>query len=137
MGLRLEVSEVRTLDDIAEAFAAMSRNGVRAYLGIGGPIVFEHRQKVAALALAHRIPGVHSVRELVEAGALANYGPNQDEMMRRAARYVDKILKGAKPAELAVEAPERYELVINLKTAQALGLTIPQSVLLRADEVIR
>ena len=97
----------------------------------------DHRTRVAELAAKNRLPAVYGIRDHVEAGGLMAYSANVNEMFRRAATYVDKILKGTKPADLPVEQPTRFELVINLKTAKALGLTIPQSLLLRADEVIR
>src|SRR5262245_4936769 len=95
------------------------------------------RRRLVDLAAKHRLPAVYTVKEYVDAGGLMTYGPNLADVVRRAAAYVDKILKGAKPADLPVEQPTKFELVINLKTAKALGLTIPQSVLLRADQVIQ
>jgi putative ABC transport system substrate-binding protein len=99
--------------------------------------MFVHRKTIVDLAAAHRIAAVYELRYFVEPGGLVSYGVNVPEMQRRAAAYVDKILKGAKPADLPVEQPTKFDLVINLKTAKALGLTIPQSLLLRADEVIQ
>jgi ABC-type uncharacterized transport system substrate-binding protein len=95
-----------------------------------------HRRLLAEIEAAHRLPTIHDLREYVEAGSLMAYGPDLRDLFQRAATYVDKILKGAKPADLPIEQPTKFELVINLKTAKALGLTIPQSVLGRADQVI-
>src|SRR5206468_2527463 len=100
------------------------------------PLVSTNRVRINTLALAARLPTMHGIREYVEAGGLMSYGPNFPGLFRRAAEFVDKILRGAKPAEIPVEQPTRFELVINLTTAKALGLTIPEAFLLRADEVI-
>ena len=100
-------------------------------------MTYMRRQQIADLALKNRLPGIHALREYAQAGLLISSGPNLPGLYRRAAGYVDKILRGAKPADLPVEQPTKFELVINLKTAKALGLTIPQSLLLRADEVIQ
>ena len=96
-----------------------------------------HRVRLADLAASNQVPTMHGVRENVEAGGLMSYGPNLSDILRRASAFVDKILRGAKPAELPFEQPTKFELVINLKTAKALGLTVPQPLLLRADEVVR
>ena len=101
------------------------------------PLFLTHRNQIAALAAKNRLPAVYGFKEEAEAGGLMAYGANVPDMYRRAATYVDKILKGAKPADLPVEQPTKFELVINLKTAKVLGLTIPQSLLQRADEVIQ
>ena len=101
------------------------------------PLFITHRKRIADLALSHRLPGVSGAREYAEAGLLMSYGASYPESARRAAVYVDKILKGAKPADLPVERPTKFEFVINLKTAKQIGLTIPQSVLFRADKVIK
>ena len=103
----------------------------------GDTLLFTERQRVAALAREHRLPGIYSLREFTEAGGLMSYSARISEQFRRAAGYVDKILRGANPATLPVESPTQYELVLNMKTAKALGLTIPQSVLVRADEIIQ
>jgi len=97
---------------------------------------FDHQERLATLAAKSRLPTVYGEREFADAGGLMAYGPNYDDLFRRSAYYVDRILKGAKPADLPVEQPTKFELVINMKTAKALGLTIPPSVLLRADQVI-
>jgi putative ABC transport system substrate-binding protein len=106
-------------------------------LVLQNPMLTTNRARLAELAVSGRVPVFSGLRVLCEAGILASYGPNLDVLARHAASYVDKILKGAKPGDLAIELPTRYELVINAKTARALGLTIPQSLLLRADEVIQ
>jgi putative ABC transport system substrate-binding protein len=106
-------------------------------LVLGSPAFFPERQRLAELALRHRLPASFQRPAYVEVGGLMSYGPDIDDIMRRMADYVDRILKGASPADLPVEQPRRFQLVVNAKTAKALGLTIPQSVLLRADEVIQ
>jgi ABC-type uncharacterized transport system substrate-binding protein len=114
----------------------MIRSRAGALLVLGGGTTWVSRQKIADLAVQNRLPGVHLLREYAEAGLLVTYGPDMFALFRRAATYVDKIFKGAKPGDLPVEQPTKFEFVINLKTAKALGLTIPQSLLLRADQVI-
>jgi putative ABC transport system substrate-binding protein len=136
LALRVEFVEIRGADDLGRAFAAMARDRVDAVLVPGDTLLFTERQRVAALAREHGLPGIYSLREFTEAGGLMSYSVRISEQFRRAAVYVDKILRGASPATLPVESPSQYELVINLKTAKALGLTIPQSVLLRADQLI-
>jgi putative ABC transport system substrate-binding protein len=118
------------------AFATMSRQGVRAVLVWNDAMFVSQRARIVELAAQHRLPAMYEERRFAEAGGLMSYGPNESANFRRAAAYADKILKGAKPADLPVEQPTKFELVINLKTAKALGLTIPPSVLARADEVI-
>ena len=115
----------------------MTRAQADALVVIPSGLFFSHRSQLAALAVQHRLPTIFLEREFVEAGGLLAYGPSMADLSRRAATYVDKILKGATPADLPVEQPTKFELVINLKTAQALGLTMPPSLLLLADEVIR
>ena len=138
LGLRLEVNDqLQRIGEIEDAFAMMRRKQIDAYLMIGGAVLFPFRQRIMELALSHRLPGIHFGRDWVEAGGLIGYGISLPDFYRRAAVYVGKILKGARPAELAVEQPARFELTINLKTARALGLTIPQSLLLRADSVVQ
>jgi putative ABC transport system substrate-binding protein len=134
--VRVQFVEVRSRDDLGRAFTAMVRDRVDALLVPGDTFLFTERQRVAELAREHRLPGIYSLREFTEAGGLMSYSARITEQFRRAAVYVDKILRGARPATLPVESPSHYELVINLKTAKALGLTIPPSLLLRADQVI-
>ena len=134
--LRIQLVEVKTRDDFGRAFTAMVRDRVDAVLVPGDTFLFTERQRVAELAREHRLPGIYSLREFTELGGLMSYSARLTEQFRRAAVYVDKILRGANPATLPVESPSRYELVINLKTAKALGLTIPQALLVGADELI-
>jgi ABC-type uncharacterized transport system substrate-binding protein len=134
--LQVRLVVARTAADLETAFSVMARDHVQAVLVLGfGPYIAA-RQRIADLARKHRLPTFFSFRNHVEAGGLMSYGPDFNDLLRRAAIYVDKILKGAKPADLPVEQPTKFEFVINLKTAKALGLTIPPSVLARADEVI-
>jgi putative tryptophan/tyrosine transport system substrate-binding protein len=114
----------------------MTQERARAVFVIADPLFFSERQRISDLAMKHRLPSIHGVSEYVEAGGLLSYGPSYPDLFRRAAIYVDKILKGAKPGELPVEQPTTFELFINLKTARALGVTIPRALLLRADRVI-
>ncbi len=136
LGIQIQPLQVRTPDDIEKAFqaAAQRANGL---VVPRSPLSFTHRGRIAVLAAGSRLPAVYDDVEYAEAGGLLTYGPSLRESYRRAAVYVDKILKGAKPADLPVEQPMRFELVINLKTAKALRLTIPQSILIRADQVIQ
>ena len=137
---RLEVQVIRVPVQTAEgfdgAFATMARERVDGVLVLGSAFTASHPTRLAELALKQRLPSMFAVRENVEAGGLMSYGPDLNDLTRRAATYIDRILKGAKPADLPVEQASKYELVINLKTAKALGLTIPPSLLLRADQVI-
>ena len=135
--IQLQYLEARGPEDFDGAFAAMARQRANAVLVAGGTTFLVHRTKFNELALKRRLPTMYSVREGVEAGGLVAYGLNMTDFVGRAAVYVDRILRGAKPGDLAVEQPTKFELVINLKTAKALGITIPQTVLLRADEVIQ
>jgi putative ABC transport system substrate-binding protein len=137
LGLTILFVDVRTPNDIEGAFATMTRSRAGAFLILGGSMTYVSRQQIAHLAVQHRLPGIHLLREYAEAGLLLTYGPNAVAQYRRTASYVDKILKGAKPADLLVQLPTKFDLVINLKTAKALGLTIPPSVLGRADEIIQ
>ncbi len=137
--LRMKVLSlgVRTQEEIEAAFAAIVRERPGALLVLADRLFLHHRARIMDFAIKHRLPGVHAYRELVEAGGLMSYGPSYAGMHRRAAYFVDRILKGAKPGDLPVERPATFELVLNLKAAKALGLTIPQSVLLRTTEVIQ
>jgi ABC-type uncharacterized transport system substrate-binding protein len=137
LGLRLQVVEARGLADFDRAFSDMTRARGDALTVFGTSTFFTERRRLVDLAAKNRLPAVYGAREYVDAGGLMAYGTNFADLYRRAATYVDKILKGAKPADLPVEQPTKFELVINVKTAKALGLTIPQSVLQRADEVIQ
>jgi putative ABC transport system substrate-binding protein len=127
----------RTSKDFSAAFSAVRRVRAQALYVIIDPYFFNHRMTLLALASKARVPVIYGEKNFAETGALMSYGPNFADMFRRSAEYVDKIFKGAKPADLPIEQPKEYELVINLKTAKAVGLTIPESILLRADEVIR
>ena len=128
--------EVRRADDIDVSFASMLREHVGAFIVLPDPMLTGQRVHIADLAARGRLPGIAAFRELVQAGGLMAYGPSLAANRRRAAAYVDKILKGAKPADLPVEQPTKFDFIVNLKTAKALGLTIPPSLLQRADQVI-
>ena len=136
LGMTLQSVEIRGAD-FDSAFSAMTRDRADALIAFSDPLIVSRGRRVADLAAKSRLPAVYPSREVVDAGGLMSYGPSTSDMFRRAAGYVGKILKGAKPADLPMEQPTKFELVINLKTAKALGLAIPQSLLLRADEVIR
>jgi putative ABC transport system substrate-binding protein len=135
LGLEVITSELRRAEDISPAFDALKGRADALYV-CTDPLVNTHRIRVNTLALAARLPTMHFFREYVEAGGLMSYGPNLPDLLRRAADYVDKILRGAKPGDIPVEQPTKFDLIINLTTAKALGLTIPEPFLLRADEVI-
>jgi putative ABC transport system substrate-binding protein len=138
LGIDLHVQELQGRpDEFPQTFAALTHAQVRAVMVHGNAFTYTHRARIAALALEHRLPTMLEGRVYVEAGGLISYGSNDLDMFRRAATYVDKILNGAKPADLPVEQPTTFELVINLKTAQALGLTIPPALLFQATEVLR
>jgi len=136
LGIEVHTFIVRHAGDLAPAFLGMKKNHDQGVLVTSAPFMFVHRKTVIDLAAAHRIPAIYEFQVFVEPGGLMSYGVNASEMQRRAAGYVDKILRGAEPADLPVEQPTTFELVINLKTARALGLTIPPSLLGRADAVI-
>ena len=136
-GFQLQPLEVRGPDAFDGAFHAMTADRAQALLVLADPMLYVHRQRLADLAIRQRLPMMGNVRAYAGAGSLLSFWADRTDLSRRAASYVDRILKGAKPGELPIEQPTKFELVINLKTAKALGLTIPQSLLLRADEVLR
>ena len=136
LGLQLQLVRAEAPKDLDGAFAAMTRWRADALIPLPSPMLFAERKPIVDLAARHRLPAMYIAREFVDLGGLMAYGASQLDLIRRGATYVDKILKGAKPADLPVEQPTKFELVINLKTAKALGLTIPQSLLQRADQVI-
>jgi putative ABC transport system substrate-binding protein len=136
--VRVEVSAVSTRDaaGIESGIAAFVRSSSSGLIVLGSPVTLAHRDLIIKLAAQHRLPAVYTTRYFVAEGGLMSYGPDRIDLYRRAAGYVDRILKGEKPADLPVQVPTKYELVINLKTAKALGLTVPDNLLARADEVI-
>ena len=137
LGVTLHAVEVRRPNDLEDTFAAMARTHIEAFISPLDPIFQLTQQRLVDLAIEHRIPGMHWVREFVDIGGLMSYGPSIPSLYRRTAVYVNKILKGAKPADLPVEQPMRFELVLNLKTAQAMGLTLSPIFLFQVDEVVR
>jgi putative ABC transport system substrate-binding protein len=137
LGLRVQFVEARTPADIEHAFSVMTRAGADALIVLSTPMFGAEQKRLVGLAARHRLPGIFQFREYVVAGGLMSYGPDLPDLYRRAALYVDKILNGVKPGSLPVEQPTKFELVINLRTAQALGLALPVSLVGRADELIR
>ena len=135
LGLDVVTSDIRRPEDIAPPFEALKGRVDALYLAAEA-ILLTNRMRVAVLALGARLPTMYSIRDHIEAGGLMYYGPDLADLFRRAADYVDKILRGAKPGDIPVEQPTKFDLIINLTTAKVLGLTIPESFLLRADEVI-
>jgi putative ABC transport system substrate-binding protein len=136
--LRIELQslEVRGPGDLDIALDAAIRKRVEALITVEDPLTVTHRKQIADFTASNRLPGIYGLREFAEAGGLITYGANVNDLYRRAAGYVDKIFKGVKPADLPVIQPTKFELVINLQTAKALGLEIPSTLLARADEVI-
>jgi putative ABC transport system substrate-binding protein len=124
------------VEDFDNAFAMMTQHVVSGFLVVASPLIVAQRSLLAAIAAKYRLPGMYPFKENVQAGGLMSYGADRDDLYRRAATYIDRLLKGAKPADLPVEQASKYEFVINLKTAKALGLEIPPTLLARADEVI-
>ena len=136
LGIKLLPLAVRVSQDLDDAFASILKERPDALLVLADRVYLHDRKRMTDFALQHRLPNANAHTEMVEAGGLMSYGPSYEDMHRRAAHYVDKILKGAKPGDLPIEQPKKFDLKINLKTAKALGLTIPQTLLTRADEVI-
>jgi len=136
LGVRVSSFEVRDPTGFASAFVAIAKAHPNALIPLADPLTRAHREQIGEFAVKNRLPMIAELREFAAAGGLMTYGVNLLDLYRRTATYVDKILKGAKPADLPIEQPTKFELIINLKTAKALGLTIPQSILIRADEVI-
>ena len=136
LGIELDVLEVRDSRDYDTALAAVTKRAPGLFV-VSNPIFFNDRQRLAALAAKHRLPTLCEWREMAEAGCLMAYGPNISDLYRRAAMYVDRIVRGATPADLPVERPTKFELTINLKTAKALGLSVPRSLLLQTDQIIQ
>jgi putative ABC transport system substrate-binding protein len=137
LGITLLPVDMTSAENLEAAFAAMDRSRAQAVVVIAGAFTYLHSRRLAELTLSHRLPSVHGFKEAVVDGGLLSLGPDIIAMAKQAATYVDRIIRGAKPADLPVEQPIRYEVYVNLKTAKALGLTIPQSLLLRADHVIQ
>ena len=137
LGMTLQSVEISGPDDFDAAFSAMTRERAEALTTFSDLLIVLHGRRIADLAAKSRLPAIYASREVVDAGGLMSYGPSTSDLFRRAGVYVGKILKGAKPADLPVEQPTKFELVINLKAAKGLGLAIPQSLLIRADQVIR
>jgi putative tryptophan/tyrosine transport system substrate-binding protein len=136
LGVELVMVSWRTVEDFVGAFSIMAQERVGGFVAMATPLTLSYRERLADLALQRRLPGIFLLKENAEGGGLMSYGADPHDLMRRAAIYIDKILRGAKPADLPVEQASKYELVINLKTAKALGLEVPPTLLARADEVI-
>lgn len=136
LGMQLQLAPADSPEEITGAFATMTKERTDAFIVMPSPMLFGEHQRIVELAAKNRLPGMYQAREFVDAGGLISYGANLDDLFRQSAAYVDKILKGTKPAELPVERPTKFEMVINLKTARGLGLTINRDILLVADDVI-
>ena len=136
LGLQLQLVPARSPDDFVSAFTAMAREHTEAVIVMPSPMLFGEYSRIVSIAANNKLPAMGAAREFVDLGGLMSYGANLPDLARQTAMYADKILKGAKPAELPVEQPTKFELVINLRTAKALGVDIPQSMLLRADEIV-
>jgi putative ABC transport system substrate-binding protein len=128
---------IRSAEELPDAFSAMSSEHIDALIVVASPLIYDERKRIAELAFKYKVPAIYDSAEYVEAGGLLSYAPSYPELFQQAAIYVDKILKGADPADMPIERPTKFELIINLKTAKALGLTMPQALLVRADKVIQ
>jgi putative tryptophan/tyrosine transport system substrate-binding protein len=137
LDLQLQSLEVQVSEDLERAFRTAIREDAQAIIRLWTPLISHERKRIAVLAIKSRLPAIYDEREFVDAGGLMSYGANLEDLYKRAASYVDKILRGAKPAELPAEPPTKFELLINLKTAKQIGVTIPQSMLYRADKLIK
>jgi putative ABC transport system substrate-binding protein len=137
LGVTVRVVEARSPDEIVQAFSVISRERPEGLSTASGAMNNNNQRRIVELAAKNRLPAIYHLSEFVDSGGLMSYGPNLGDMYRRAAYFVDRILKGTKPADLPVEQPTKFELMINLKTAKALGLTIPPVVLMRAEKVIK
>ena len=136
LGIDVHVMDVRGERDLAPAFAAAADKGVNGLIGLRNPTIVTHARQVGALASRYRMPGIFDAREFVEAGALMSYGPNLDQIFPRMAAYADRILKGEKPGDIPIEQPTTFELVLNQRTARAIGIALAPPLLASADEVI-
>ena len=136
LGVQLQLVQARSANDLERAFSTMTREHARALIVLPSPMFYGEHKRIVDLALTSRLPAIFAFREAAEAGSLMSYGANLSDLFRRGAVQADRILRGAKPADLPVEQPTRFELVINVKTAKTLGLTIPKSLLLQADQVL-
>jgi len=137
LGVKLQALEVRVFDDFDSAFARAKRDGAQALITAQNPLITSQQRLVLDFAVKNRLPAIYPASEFVESGGLMSYAPNYSDLFRRAADFVDKILKGTKPADLPVEQPKKFEFIVNLKAAKQLGVTIPPNVLVRADRVIK
>ena len=137
LGVKLQFQDLKEPDDLNRAFEAITKARTGALIVTGGPVASANRKRIVEFAVKSRLPAIYSRREFVEAGGLMSYDPSPNDLSRRAAVFVDKILKGTKPADLPVEQPIKFEFIINLKAAKQIGLTIPPNVLARADRVIK
>ena len=137
LGIRLQILEARSPDDLEDAFRAATKEQANALIVLADALFFAQRGRLGNLGIKHRLPAMFDDAQSVDAGGLVSYGASLTDLFRRAAGYVDKILKGARPADIPVEQPMKFELIVNLKTAKQIGLTIPPNVLVRADKVIK
>jgi putative ABC transport system substrate-binding protein len=136
LGLQIQAVAAASAADFESAFASMTKEGAQAVLVLSTPLFINGAKPLAELGLKHKLPSLYGPKQHVQAGGLMSYSPDRSDLWRRGAGYVDRVLKGAKPADLVVQQPTKFELVINLKTATAIGITIPPAFLVRADEVI-